>query len=262
MPSSLARRAITLLLAQSLLCSVAFAQTPSRQEGRPRRAQAEWPQPPSSISPQSALITIPLTVPEPNIRVALTTDARSAVVSTSSRLLKATGAGTTMLALDTSRVRVEPHLLSPLPAVNNDDVYRVIVAGAASREEAEESAKEVKKASGEEVQVSFDTETKAWGLIVGSKRPREEAEELRDRLEAAGMDATVSDLRSDSSASQAPIGQKQNTDSITSRPNASGNNVRLTARTSVPSREVVGSSGTGKLFNSSAPVAFASDDEK
>ena len=167
-----------------------------------------------------------------------------------------------MLALDTSRVRVQPHLLSPLPAANNEDVYRVMVSGAASREEAEASAKDVRKVSGEEVQVSFDTETKAWGLMVGSKRPREEAEELRERLEVAGVDASVSDLRSGSSVSPpAPIGQQQNTNATASRPNTS-NNIRLTARTSVPSREVVGSSGTGTLFNSSAPVAFASDDEK
>ncbi len=37
----------------------------------------------------------------------------------------------TLLALDTSRVRVDPRLLSPLPAANDDADYRVMVGGAA-----------------------------------------------------------------------------------------------------------------------------------
>src|SRR5713101_3878758 len=40
-----------------------------------------------------------------------------------------------------------------------------------------------RRESGEASQVAFDTETKPWGLMVGAKRPREEAEELRARLE-------------------------------------------------------------------------------
>src|SRR5260370_29985199 len=202
MRSSLARRATTLLLAQSLLCSIVFGQQQSREESRPRRAQAEWPQPPAASSPIPATIITPMVGAEPNIRVALVTDARSATISTASRLMNATGGSTTLLALDASRVRVEPHLLSPLLPTSNEDTYRVMVGGAASREEAEENAKEIKRASGEESQVAFDTETKTWGLMVGAKRPREEAEELRARLEVAGMDATIPDFRNGSTASQ------------------------------------------------------------
>jgi stage II sporulation protein D len=159
--------------------------------------------------------------------------------------------GNTLLALDTSRVRVEPHLLSPLPQSVETDSYRVLVAGAASREEAEENAKEIKKVANEESQVSFDIETKTWGLLVGSKQPREEAEELRARLEASGIDATLS------GPPAAPT--KTNTASV----NQTGSGVRLAAKITTPSREVVASSATsGHLFSSSAPVAFATDDEK
>jgi len=84
-------------------------------------------------------------------------------------------------------------------------------------------------------------------MFVGGKLSREEAEELRARLETAGIDATIE--------GQQTIAQKQVT--VNNSP------VRLTtARPASPMREVVASSGTGKVFSSSAPVAFASDDEK
>jgi stage II sporulation protein D len=159
--------------------------------------------------------------------------------------------GNSLLALDTSRVRVEPHLLSPLPQSAQTDSYRVLVAGAASREEAEENAKEIKKVANEESQLSFDTETKTWGLLVGAKQPREEAEELRARLDASGIDATLSGPPATET--------KTNTASV----NQTNSGLRLAAKISAPSREVVASSATsGRLFSSSAPVAFASDDEK
>ena len=272
MRSSLARRATTLLLTQTLFLSVVFSQQP-REETRPRRTQTTWPQPPTSASPISVANPASVIGPEPNIRVALATDARSAIISTTSKLMNAVGGSTTLLALDTSRVRVEPHLLSPLPIVNSEDSYRVMVAGAASRDEAEESAKEIKKASGEDSQVAYDTETKSWGLIVGSKRPRAEAEELSARLEAAGMDASVSDLRGGSSTAAGggprtsglqiqPAVAKQNAGSVASAQTPGSGSLRLASRASFPSRELAFSSGAGRLFRSSAPVAFASDDDK
>ena len=264
MRSTPARRATTFLLAQSLLCSIVFCQQPSLEESRPRRAQAEWPQPPASIAPILSSTAATLSGPEPSIRVGLMTDARSAIISTTSRLMDATGGSSVLLALDTSRVRVEPHLLSPLLPANNEATYRVMVAGAVSREEAEENAKEIKRTSSEDSQVAFDTETKTWGLMVGTKRPREEAEELRARLEAAGMDASISEFRNESAASQASsTAPRQNAATDIPIPSTGNSSIRLASRSSVPSRELIAFSATARrLFNSSAPVAFASDDEK
>src|ERR1044071_8132955 len=201
MCSSLARKVITLLLAQSFLFPIAFAQ---QQDTRLRRAQPVWT-PPSATTPiiTSPSLT-PLPGPEPTIRVALTTNARSAVISTTGHLMNASGDGTTMLALDTSRVRVNPRLLSPLPAANDDALFRVMVAGAASHEEAEDSAKHIEKLAGEDTQEAFDTETKTWSVVVGPKRSREEADELRARLEDEGLDATID-------------GPKVNADSLTAK---------------------------------------------
>jgi len=162
--------------------------------------------------------------------------------------MNASGGGSTLLALDTSRVRVDPRLLSPRQAVAEDATFRVVVGGAATREEAEENEKEIQKAAGEDAHTIYDTETKTWGMVIGTTHPREEAEEIRARLEAAGIDATIE------AKDPQTVAQTQ--------PAANNSPVRLTSRPSLPSREVVTSSGTKTMFSSSAPVAFASDDEK
>ena len=246
------RRAITLLLAQSLLLTVSVGQQQSRDETRPRRTQPSWPAPKASapILPTPNLAVV--TGPEPTIRVALTTSARSAVISTTGQLMNASGGGSKLVALDTGRVRVDPRLLSPLPSNNEEALYRVVLARAVSREEAEENDKEIRKLTGEDTDTTFDTETKTWALVLEDKRPREEAEEMVARLESAGIDATIEGPPS-SSERDAQIGR--------SAPSSGGNNVRLTSSPQMPSREVVASSSTGSTFSSSAPVAFASDDE-
>jgi len=245
MRSSLARRVITVLLAQSLFLSLGFAQ---QQDTRPRRAQSAWPQPSASTPVIAAPALAVVTGPEPTIRVALTTDARSAVISTTGHLLNASGGGPTLVALDTARVRVDPRLLSPLPAAIEDSGFRVLVGGAATREEAEENEKEIQKITGEDAHAAYDTETKTWGMFVGGKLSREEAEEFRARLETAGIDATVEGKQPQAVAQQSPP--------------TNNSSVRFTARPALPSREVVASSAAGRMFSSSAPVVFASDDEK
>jgi len=248
---SLARSATTLLLVLSLLSSIVFAQQ-SGEATRPRRAQPEWVQPQSAAiipSPNSVL----LSGPEPRIRVALTTDTRSAVISTTGKLMNASG-GTTLVALDSSRVRVEARLLSPLPSTNNDEFFRVTAASAATHAEAEEKENEIEAITGEDSHTAFDTTTKTWTVIVGRNRSREEADELSVRLETAGIDATVTDTRTSTNSTAQP--------SITANESTNPSGVRLTSRLAFPSREVVASSvSSGRLFSSSAPVSFATDDE-
>ena len=246
MRSCLARRVITLLLVQSFLVPALLAQ---QQDTRPRRTQPVWPAPAASTPVITAPTLTPLAGPEPTIRVALSTDSRSVVISTSGHLMNASGSSKTLLALDTSRVRVDPRLLSPLSTANDPAEYRVIVGSAATREEIEESEKEIQKLTNEDAHVAFDTETKTWGLAIGDKHPREQAEELQARLEAAGFDAKIDGPPAVAVSRSTPTA-------------SSDGPVRLTSRATLPSREVVASSESGKMFSSSAPVAFASDDEK
>jgi stage II sporulation protein D len=218
---------------------------------------------------------------EPTIRVALATDVRSATVSTNGHLMNASDEGSTLVAMDVARVRLEPRLLSPLPPSDSTDAFRIQIAGLSTREDAEEKAKDVKEASGEDSQIIYDTETKTWGLIVGTQRPQLAAEELSARLESAGLDATVTptgaaaasrssgarEEKSDSSAlqknttnAQVPLIAKANSTQSNSANTTRG--VRPAARFSLPTREVVASApGAGRLFSSSAPMTFASDSE-
>ncbi|HEU4796877.1 MAG TPA: SpoIID/LytB domain-containing protein [Pyrinomonadaceae bacterium] len=248
MLSSLARSVIAVLLSQSLLFSFVFAQQPVNTDTRPRRTQPAWPQPSASRPIIAAPNLGVVAGPEPKIRVALTTGVSSAVISTTGHLLNASGGGTTLVALDTSRVRVDARLLSPVRETDND-VFKVIVAGVGSRDEAEETKDEIEKLIGGDADKIFDTETKTWGVVVDSKYSREEAEELRARLEAAGFNADVqgTGILADKKPDLSP------------RSNVP---VKLTSRSSVPSREVVATGAAGTVFSSSAPVVFASDDEK
>lgn len=251
MRSSLPRKVATLLLAHSLFLSITIGQQQSQGETRPRRTQPAWPAPAAS----TPVITTPklttVTGPEPTIRVALTTNARSATISTTGQLMNASGGGSKLVALDSSRVRVDARLLSPLPSnTESEAVYKVVVARGTSREEVEENDKEIRKLTGEDTDTVYDTESKTWALVLEDKRPRAEADEMVARLESAGIDATI----------EGPP------NAHASEPNTrlsgtSSSNVRLTSAPRMPSREVVASSSSGSIFSSSAPVAFASDDE-
>ena len=265
MRHSLARKAIAsiMLLAQLLSISLlVFAQQPIQEETRPRRTQDPNKQPSNSTPvkeswpiapPESPASVINRAVqaqgPEPKIRVGLATDVRSATVSTNGHLMNASDAGNTLITLDVARVRLEPRLLSPLPATMNDDAFRLQVAGAETRAEAEQKAREIKEAIGEESQITFDSETKTWGLLVGGRRSRAEADEVAGRLSDSGFDATVFQSALPG-ANRSPA-------------SAGSGGVRLAAsRSNIVSREVVAfSSGSARSFSSSAPVVLASDDE-
>jgi stage II sporulation protein D len=223
---------------------------------------------------------------EPVMRIALATDLRAATVSTNAGLMSATDLAQTLVPLNVARVRVEAHLLSPLPAVNED--FGLKIAGFASRTQVEAQAKLIREVTAEQSQVVFDVETETWGLLVGRRRSREDAELAQVRLEDAGFAAIVVDLTLSgspgrvaglsavnsrtSSADQSnasPTAELRKTAAAgpatanARSPNVTGNqNVRLASRTSFPTRELVASTAnSAKLFSSSAPVLFASYDD-
>jgi stage II sporulation protein D len=239
------------MLAQSLFVTILAGQ----QETRPRRTQPAWPAPTANTPVIPTPTVAAIGGPEPTIRVALTTNARSAVISTTTgHLMNASGGGSKLVALDTSRVRVDPRLLSPMPEGKDGAAYRVVIAVAASKDEAEENDKEVRKLTGEDTDTVYDTETRTWSLVLEDKRPREEAEEMVARLEAAGIEATIE-------GPPAVANSEKNTRIAGSASSSGGSNVRLTAAPRTPSREVVATSASGPMFSSGAPVTFASDDE-
>jgi stage II sporulation protein D len=302
MPYSLARSTITILLALQVLSpTFVFSQQDVRQ--KPSGTSTQTPAKSTEKTPEALTtgstssgewkIANPVTIvsldqsgadpsaKEPTIRVALATDARSATISTAGHLMNATDVATTFVALEVTRVRLEPHLLSPLPPSAVADTYQIQIAGLSSRADAEQKSREVREASSEDSQITYDTVAKTWALVVGARRSQIEADGLRARLEEVGLEATVAGpsgtptVREESkevsvsgkqpvspqvtSTAQAPLAKAN------ASPQSSGplvRNVRPAARLSLPSREVVAMApGAGRLFSSSAPVTFASDSE-
>jgi len=307
---------LTLLLATSLfVSSFALAQQDRRGEVRPRqittqpnsnrtKSEAKDPEASQPSTKQwnagdTSVTQIVATYAsiggaEPVMRIALATDVHAATVSTSAGLMSATDFAQTFVPLDVARVRVESRLLSPLPVVDED--FRLTIAGLASRGQAEAQAKLIREATAEQSQVVRDVETETWGLLVGPRRSREDAEMAQARMEDAGFAATVVDLAalptpagSGSQTSARPPAQerpsplnsppppltrssasvtpelKKITAPVNANSRSSGTNnssIRLASRASVPTRELIASTvNAGRLFSSSAPVLFASDDE-
>ena len=272
----LRRGSIALLLAPSLfLQSLIFAQQPA--------PSGEWKTPStrplaSVDQPRDAHALSP----EPTIRVALATNAPAATISTSGQLMNATGdvdTTTNLVALDVTRVRLEARLLAPLPVVNLDSGFQLQIAGASQRADAELKARDVTEAIGEAPQLLYDPATSTWDLLVGTRRSRKEADELRTRLEEAGYEATV--LSSNSGRPTTPpnpagvVAQNRNSEtrprttlSVPTPSSSSSGSARTTSTgvrsaagsINMPSREVVASAaGARRLFSSSAPVTFGSD---
>jgi stage II sporulation protein D len=263
-----ARFLSAILLAQLVCAPAALAQG----DVRPRRAQdtAEPSQAPTQTNPptdNTQWRTPPVATisaadklapgdprNEPTIRVALATDARSASISTTGHLMNATDVANTMVALDVARVRVEARLLSPLPP-STEESFRLSLPALSSRVEAEQKGREVKEATNEDSQVTLDNGTKTWGLLIGDHYSQQEAEELRARLLDAAIETTIVPL----SPPAATVAK--NSDAIALA--TSRTNVRLTSSRAIgPSREVVAyAAGSSRLFSSSAPVLFGSDDQ-
>lgn len=261
MRSSLARSSTAILLACSLSPSLLVSgQQPTREETRPRRAKLEQPptSPPernevwNTPAPKPIALTesliAPVSATEPVIRVALATNARSGTISSLGRLMNATGEASSFLALDATRVRVEPRLLSPLPPSSATDKFVIRIDGSSSREEAEQKSRELREIVGEDSDVGFDASTSGWHVVFETKSSRDEASELVARLNEAGFDASLV------SPPKQALAQTKEIKPV--------GNVRLVSRPSVPLRAVVGiAPGSAELFSSSAPVTFASGDE-
>lgn len=286
----LARSCITILLAQSLLSPITIVAQQSLRNvhrstasGSPNAtAFEEWKT--NSAATITSIDRSQEPAPssaEPTIRVALATNVRSATVSTTGQLMNATGdvdSAAPLVALDVSRVRLEARLLSPSPIIDPETGYRLQVAGAGERADAETRARELREAIGEEAQLVQDPGTRTWALLISTRRSRSEAEELRSRLEDAGFEATIiapNPTPQTSSTAITPSREVALNRSSETRPRsalssastaplarAPGGLRSATRSINMPSREVVATAAAGRLFSSSAPVTFGSADEK
>jgi stage II sporulation protein D len=231
------------------------------QQTRPRRAQAEAQQP-SQPSPASQAQLTRIGGEEPVMRIGLATGAGSVNISTSGgRLLGVSDEMSAPTPLAASRVRIEARSLVPQPPTS----FRVELSGAATRVDAERAAEEIRNATGEQPEISFDVATNTWRIRVGQPRSRDQAEALRARLLEAGFpNASIVDARTSSSSgpnASPPATQSARAASPSSQASVT---VRPVARVSAPTREIVayGAPGRALLLTSRAPVQFASEDER
>ena len=257
---SFVRAAGSLLLSLSLFAPALLVAQESSQQIRPRRV-TETGQP-VGVEANSRIVDTARATGEPLVRIGLSTNSRSVAISTNGQLFSTTSLTAPATPLSVARVRVEARALTPLPPPSG---FRVEIVGAATRVDADRAVEDIRTQTGETSAVAFDSTTKTWKLVVGGDLSRDDAEELRTRLEEAGFTSAV--------VVGAPGAQTNPTDDVTSsKPgqritvpaqSTDNRNVRSTALIGAPSRELaVYGNGSSTLFSSRAPVLFASGDER
>ena len=213
----------------------------------------------------------PTQTAEPVMRIALSTDVRAATISTTAKLLNASDLIADPRPLEVSRVRVESRMLSPTAPA--DENISIVVAKSLTREDADRLVDSVSDLAEEQAKVVSEP-AGTWRVVL-VKQTVEDAEEAIGKLEAAGFDATTSfqtptnDPKPASTAPssgrkadlQPPVSTASN-GPAKSTSSVNLNRVRLTSRASAPNREVVAFAAGGAPLRSSAPVRFASSDER
>ena len=264
-------RAISKLLISCLIASTFLGQVTFAQETRDRRVtsntqpvqetQSAWPaEKPSVVQQASKAPALAQLSTEPVMRIALASDVRSATVSTTAHLVNASDLN--VVPLEASRVRVEARALSPRPPAN-DTPYGILLARGLTRDEADRLIALVKQKVNEDADAISEATPNKWRVII-SEPSRETKELASAKLEEAGFEV----LNSPEATAAIPAAPKTmagngSPASPAQTNSASSKGIRLTARSSVPTRELVAfSNNPTPLIRSSAPVVFGSDDEK
>ena len=269
-----------------LIQSFAWAQGDATQT-RPRRVQQETP-PAQIIQPTRSDLVVARLDAEPSIRIGLSTSARSVTISTTGQTLTVLqtqpGEIVAPAALAVSRVRIEPRMLTPLPPPRAEEnaLFRVEVAAVTSEPQSASIARDVRELTGEAPEVIRDATTATWRVRVGVPMPRAEAEELRTRLEEAGIAAVSIVSAANNAQTLAGAAQQQTqtrqrqteaaqrqAETARARPGSTAqaaqksgaSGVRLASRAVLPMRGlVVYAGGASPLLDSRAPVTFAPTD--
>ena len=223
------------------------------------QSQPEWPSKEDSVvkkTSQSDSVT--RLSREPVMRIALSTGTRAATISTTSHLLNASEINSSTQPLETARVRIESRMLSPTrPA--NERSYDLEIARSLSREDADRMVESVHQLIGQNARAVVDS-TDKWSVVI-SEQSREDVEAATAKLEEAGFEV-LSSHEAKIADNQPPAGAKDSNSAAQSK-TGSVSNIKLTSRPGTANRELLAfAHGAAPLFHSSAPVTFASDDEK
>ena len=215
---------------------------------RPRRVQAETPIVPP-VQPARDEFSVRRMDAEPSIRIGLSTSARSVTISTSGQALSLLrtqpGEALAPAPLSVARVRIEPRMLAPQPAPQPGEggLFRVEIAAVTSEAQAEEIAREVRELTGEAPEVVRDAVAATWRVRVGLPAPRAEAEELRTRLEEAGV-AAVSLVGAQTGANATPESARLTAQGVTQPSAARASNQALNSNQTHNSNQIHNSNQT------------------
>jgi stage II sporulation protein D len=227
---------------------LALAQEPNTRSEK----KSEWPAERSSVVSAATNTASATTLSnEPVMRIALSTGTGAATISTTAKLVSVSELSSEVRPLEAARVRVESRTSSP---VINDRGYQLEVAESISREEADRLMASIHESTGEELRLVNDSVDK-WKVFI-AKQTRAQAEETAAKLEDAGFEVLA--IRETVSTPPAELRAR------TTTPGAANNGkIKLTARPTSPSRELVAfARGSTATLRSSAPLVFASSDEK
>jgi len=192
---------------------------------------------------------------EPVMRIALSTSTGAATISTTANLVSVSELSGESQPLETARVRVESRSLS-VPRGTEERAYEIELARRLSREDADGLAKSIHELAGETARFSPEPDNR-WRVFL-PKPSRAEAEEAKANLEDAGFEV----LSLKEVQYQNPALNSNSPEVAKSGGNNSGR-LRFTARPAAPTRELIAfARGTAPSFRSSAPLIFASSDEK
>jgi stage II sporulation protein D len=196
---------------------------------------------------------------EPAIRIGLTTNVSSVTISTTDSQLTSVSADEPQKFLAVSKISVSARAYRP-PEI---EVYNLEIAGVATREEADQIAKDAKEATGENTFVLPDLNANTFRVRIGEARATpEEAADFKATLSEKGFDqaAIVTEKKLQPSADALALSQKKSAAPLSSTANL----IQPTATVVDPNlREVVvsGAAFTAK-FTSLKPVAFGSTNER
>jgi stage II sporulation protein D len=216
---------------------------------------------------------------EPLIRIGLEISARSVAISTGDTQLVSVSPNEQPKYLETAKVTVAARSYQP-PTV---EYYYFDVNNFATKDEAEQAAKDVREATGEKAEVMFGEKPETWRVRIGERKETlEEAGAYKEFLSDKGFDeaemftekVTLPSQDAVALTQQLKSGTNSQVRSLTvgrsSGPSANPNGVKNTVMTDIIApaiapnlREVVvsGTSDPSK-FSSLKPIAFGSTNER
>ncbi len=257
---NLIRSTAIFFLTTAVVCSsLAFTEFAHAQQQEPssetksEKSPRTWPIDSSSVVSKSSEPSETNPANEPVMRIALSTGASGATISTTARLLSVSEFTNDAAPLEATRVRVESRMLSPTRLI--DRAFELQIATSLAREDADRLIESIRQTADEEAHAVANGDR--WNVVI-TKQSKAEAEDATTKLDEAGFE--VLSTKEVTPASQ-PTAKAD--PSAMARGAAPTNKIKLTSRATSPSREIIAfARGAAPMLRSSAPLVFASSDEK